>query len=209
MWPAWQVRRLPLSALLPYARNARTHSTEQVQQIAASIAEWGWTMPVLIDEEGAIIAGHGRVLAAHSLSIAEVPTMTALGWTEAQVQAYRIADNKLALNAGWDEALLTIELGELQRLDFDLELTGFSDVEIDQRLQPPVDPNELWEGMPEYSFGAKAHRSIVVHFKTPEDIADFAQRIGQEIGDKTRYLWHPEVEKQTLADKAWTTEQAA
>jgi DNA modification methylase len=124
-WPAWQVKRRPLAALLPYARNARTHSPAQVKQIAASIAEWGWTMPVLVDDDGVLIAGHGRVLAAQGLGISDVPTMTASGWTEAQVKAYRIADNKLTLNAGWDEGLLTLELGELQGFGFDLALTGF------------------------------------------------------------------------------------
>jgi DNA modification methylase len=129
-WPAWQVKRRPLASLLPYARNARTHSPAQVKQIAASIAEWGWTMPVLVDDDGVLIAGHGRVLAAQGLGIADVPTMTASGWTEAQVKAYRIADNKLTLNAGWDEGLLTLELGELRGLDFDLPLIGFDSNEL-------------------------------------------------------------------------------
>ena len=115
-WPADAVERRPVAALVPYARNARTHSDEQVAQIAASIREWGWTMPVLVDEAGTIIAGHGRVLAAQSLGIAEVPVMVAAGWSEAQKRAYVIADNKLALNAGWDEELLPVELGDLKGL---------------------------------------------------------------------------------------------
>ena len=99
-------------------------------QIAASIREWSWTVPVLIDDEGGIIAGHGRVLAAHKLAIAEVPVMVAAGWSEAQKRAYVLADNKLALNAGWDEELLKIEIGDLQAFDFDLGLIGFSADEI-------------------------------------------------------------------------------
>src|SRR3954470_5544542 len=98
----------------PYARNARTHSPAQVDQIAASIQEWGWTNPVLVAEDNTLIAGHGRVLAARKLRINEVPVMVAIGWTEAQKKAYAIADNKLALNAGWDEALLGLEIGELE-----------------------------------------------------------------------------------------------
>ena len=129
-WPADKVERRKVSDLVPYARNARTHSPEQVGQIAASIREWGWTTPVLIDESGGIIAGHGRVLAAQKLGIAEVPTMTATGWTEAQKKAYILADNKLAMNAGWDTDLLKIELSELQELDFDLPLIGFGDDEL-------------------------------------------------------------------------------
>jgi ParB-like chromosome segregation protein Spo0J len=129
-WPADKVERRAVAALIPYARNARTHSREQVDQIAASIREWGWTVPVLIDDEGGIIAGHGRVLAAHKLAIAEVPVMVAAGWSEAQKRAYVLADNKLALNAGWDNDLLKIELGDLQAFDFDLGLIGFSADEI-------------------------------------------------------------------------------
>ena len=103
-----------MSGLIPYARNARTHSEEQVAQIAASIREWGWTMPVLVDERDEIIAGHGRVLAAQRLGLNTIPVMVARGWTDAQKRAYVIADNKLTLNAGWDAALLTLELGDLK-----------------------------------------------------------------------------------------------
>ncbi len=124
-WPADKVERRKVADLIPYARNSRTHSSEQVGQIAASIKEWGWTGPVLIDPEGGLIAGHGRILAAQKLGISDVPCMVADGWTDAQKKAYVIADNKLALNAGWDDAMLKIELGELGDLDFDLELTGF------------------------------------------------------------------------------------
>lgn len=129
-WPADKVERRAVATLIPYGRNARTHSPEQVDQIAASIREWGWTVPVLVDDEGGIIAGHGRVLAAHKLAIAEVPVMVAAGWSEAQKRAYVLADNKLALNAGWDNDLLKIELGDLQAFDFDLGLIGFSADEI-------------------------------------------------------------------------------
>jgi DNA modification methylase len=138
-WPADAVTRRPVAALIPYARNARTHSPEQVAQIAASIREWGWTVPVLIDEVGTIIAGHGRVLAAQSLGIADVPVMIAAGWSEAQKRAYVIADNKLALNAGWDAELLPVELGDLKGLGFDLGLTGFGELELAKLL--PGDPD--------------------------------------------------------------------
>ena len=114
---------------MSYARNARTHSDHQIAQIAASIREWGWTNPVLVDEVGTIIAGHGRVLAARKLRIADVPVMVAVGWTEAQKRAYTIADNKLTLNGGWDEELLGLELGELEVLGFDLDLIGFTEDE--------------------------------------------------------------------------------
>ena len=129
-WPADKVERRDVASLVPYAKNARTHSAAQVAAIAASIREWGWTVPVLVDEAGGIIAGHGRILAAQKLGITQVPVMVATGWSEAQKRAYVIADNKLALNAGWDDELLKLELGDLRDLDFDLSLTGFDDDEL-------------------------------------------------------------------------------
>ncbi len=131
-WPADRVERRPVAALVPYARNARTHSPEQVAQIAKSIQQFGWTFPVLVDEQGTIIAGHGRVLAAQQLGLAEVPTMVAAGWTDEQRRLYVIADNKLGLNAGWDDAILALEITDLQAADADLALTGFSGDEIKQ-----------------------------------------------------------------------------
>ena len=139
-WPADKVERRAVADLVPYARNSRTHSDEQVSQIAASIKEWGWTVPCLIEPDGGIIAGHGRVMAAQKLGIKEVPCMVADGWTEAQKRAYIIADNKLALNAGWDDEMLKVELGELSDLDFDLSLTGFDEGEIGAFLAD--DPND-------------------------------------------------------------------
>lgn len=133
-WPADKVERRKVDALIPYARNARTHSDEQVAQIAASIKEWGWTTPVLVDEEGGIIAGHGRIMAARKLGIDEVPVMVAAGWTEAQKRAYVLADNKLAMNAGWDFELLGEELRGLAELGFDAELTGFDETELESLM---------------------------------------------------------------------------
>ena len=116
--------------LIPYINNTRTHSSEQVQQIASSIKEFGFTNPVLIDEQGGIIAGHGRIMGAKLLKMDEVPTICLDGLSEAQKKAYIIADNKLALNAGWDEELLKLELQDLKDMNFDLSLIGFSDEEL-------------------------------------------------------------------------------
>jgi ParB-like chromosome segregation protein Spo0J len=161
-WPADRVERRPIAALIPYARNARTHSDAQVAQIAASIREWGWTVPVLVDEADGIIAGHGRVLAARKLGLAEVPVMVAAGWSEVQRRAYVLADNKLALNAGWDTALLAGELKGLAELGFDACLTGFSADELaalfaernpgltdpdavpETPLEPVTVPDDVW-----------------------------------------------------------------
>ena len=136
-WPADKVERRPISELIPYARNSRTHSEAQVAQIAASIREWGWTMPILVDEDGNVIAGHGRIMAAQKLGIADVPCMTATGWSEAKRRAYVIADNKLALNAGWDDDVLKLELQDVDTLGFDLTLTGFDVAELANLFDEP------------------------------------------------------------------------
>ncbi|MDD7756100.1 MAG: ParB/Srx family N-terminal domain-containing protein [Clostridiales bacterium] len=128
-----------VNELIPYINNSRTHSEEQVNQIVASINEFGFTNPLLIDEKDNIIAGHGRLLASKKLKMEEVPCIVLKGLTEAQKKAYIIADNKMALNAGWDFNLLSLELENLKELDFDLELTGFSTDEIDGLLSTNED----------------------------------------------------------------------
>jgi hypothetical protein len=136
-WPAYGAEPWPVAQLVPYARNARTHSDRQVREIAGLIARFGWTAPILVDEANMIIAGHGRVLAAQLLGIAEVPVIVARDWSEADKRAYVIADNKVAENAGWDKELLAIELAALANMpDFDATLgdLGFSDAELTRLL---------------------------------------------------------------------------
>lgn len=151
-----------MADLMPYARNARTHSDEQVEQLVASIREWGWTVPVLVDEAGGIIAGHGRVMAAKRLGLDEVPVMVARGWTEEQRRAYVLADNKLAMNAGWDNDLLKVELGELDGLGFDMGLTGFTGDELGGLLAEPDAPGKA--GTEQTGKGSLAERFMVVPF---------------------------------------------
>jgi DNA modification methylase len=124
----------PVGELIPYARNPRTHSDAQVAQIAASIREFGWTSPVLVDGENGIIAGHGRVLAARKLGLERMPVIELAHMSETQRRAYVLADNQLALNAGWDEALLRLELTDLSELAFDLGLIGFGAGELERLL---------------------------------------------------------------------------
>ncbi|WP_394538776.1 site-specific DNA-methyltransferase [Lysobacter enzymogenes] len=129
-----QIEQRAIGALIPYARNARTHSDAQVAQIAASIVEFGWTNPILVDGTNGVIAGHGRLLAARQLGLDTVPVIELAHLTPAQKRAYILADNRLAENAGWDEELLALELAELRDAEFDLDLLGFSDEEIDELL---------------------------------------------------------------------------
>ena len=120
-----KLENIAIEKLIPYARNSRTHSDDQVAQIAASIKEFGFTNPVLIDKEDGIIAGHGRVMAARKLGLKDIPCLRLGHLSETQKRAYVIADNKLALNAGWDTEMLKVEFADLKEQGFDLELTGF------------------------------------------------------------------------------------
>ncbi len=147
---AQRIEHWPLDRLVPYDRNARTHSPEQVAQIAASIREFGFTNPILVDGKDGIIAGHGRLQAARELAMATVPVVVLDHLTPAQKRAYVLADNKLALNAGWDLDLLTSELDDLRSDDFDLSLLGWSADELSGLLAPEVD--EL-DGMPDLPSG--------------------------------------------------------
>lgn len=135
-----QIKYVPLDSLIPYARNSRTHSDEQVAQIAGSIKEFGFTNPVLVDDAGGIIAGHGRVLAARKLGLKDVPTINLGHLSETQRRAYVIADNQLALNSGWNEDMLRVELSALG--GFDLSLLGFDSEELANLISPPEKPEK-------------------------------------------------------------------
>lgn len=151
--PPLQVRQVKVADLIPYARNARTHSDAQVAQIAASIREFGFTNPVLVDGERGIIAGHGRVMAARKLGLAEVPVIQLTHLTPPQRKAYILADNRLAMNAGWDNDLLRLEVVDLKTDGFDLGLTGFSADEIAALIVEPgaglTDPDDVPELQPD------------------------------------------------------------
>ena len=145
------IKKVATVDLIPYANNSRVHSDEQVNQIASSIKEFGFLNPIIVDGDNGIIAGHGRVMAANKLGIKELPCVDASHLSEAQKKAYVIADNKLALNAEWDDEILRIEFEALKELDFDLELTGFSLDEIDGLDFDAGDE----VGMPELADGEK------------------------------------------------------
>ena len=140
-----QVEQLKVGDLIPYVNNSRTHSDEQVMQVASSIKEFGFTNPILIDDDGGIIAGHGRLMAAKKLGLDKVPCIRLGHLSEAQRKAYVIADNKLALNSGWDNDLLKIELMQLDSIDFDLNLIGFDLSELANIFDPVTEEIELKE----------------------------------------------------------------
>lgn len=161
--------------LIPYARNSRTHSDAQVAQIAASIKEFGWRVPILIDGENGIIAGHGRVLAARKLGMDEVPTIDGSDMTETQKRAYVIADNKIALNAGWDEELLALEIQDLKELAVDISLLAFDPSELvtSQIDYSVLDDEEIDEQLDEMQQGVR--KAIQIEFE-PDDY-DEAQEL--------------------------------
>ena len=139
-----QVQVWSIDRLLPYIRNARTHTDQQVAQVAASIREFGWTNPILVAADGTIIAGHARLAAARKLKMTEVPVIVLDHLTEAQRRALVLADNRLALDAGWDEEMLRVELASLQEDGFDLDIVGFTDEELEDLLR---DPEEARNGL--------------------------------------------------------------
>lgn len=186
MNPADKVEKWKISKLIPYARNARTHSDEQVGQIAASIKEWGWTTPVLVDEQGGIIAGHGRTLAAQKLGITEVPVMVAKGWSDAKKRAYVLADNKLALNAGWDNEMLALELEEIAELGFDLNLIGFDPSEFNNSAvdYSVLDGEDIEQQLDEMANGVR--KAIQIEFE-PEHYEE-AQELVKFWRDNKSYV---------------------
>lgn len=156
--------------LLPYAMNSRTHDDKQVEQIAKSIQEFGFTNPILIDEADCIIAGHGRLMAAKRLELKDVPTIALTGLNESQRKAYVIADNKLALNAGWNEKMLMRELFSLDDEKFDLSLTGFEKDELNQLLDLDADLSGETDGDIEFSEElGEAHNFVVLYFDNDID----------------------------------------
>jgi hypothetical protein len=189
--------------LIPYARNSRTHSEAQLSQIAASIKEFGFTQPILLDGENGIIAGHGRWQAAFKLAMHEVPTIDLSHLTDLQKQAYVIADNKLALNSGWDEEMLKVELTDLKNV-MDLDITGFSAFEVNSIFDEENNPDEEWKGMPEFNQQDKtSFRHVIVHFENNDDAAEFFSIIGQGHTDKTKSIWYPEQQNMDTESKRY------
>ena len=163
-------------SLIPYAMNSRTHSDKQIDQIAASIKEFGFLNPVIIDAENGIIAGHGRVMAAKKLGMTELPVMEAKHLTESQRKAYVIADNRLALNSGWDEELLKIELSNLEELDFDISILGFdhSEINFSEMDYSALDGEDVDSQLEQMAKGVR--KAIQIEFE-PEHYEDAAEII--------------------------------
>jgi len=201
-WPATNIEMREVSSLKELETNARIHSDSQVEKLANLITKFGWTQPILIDEDSVILAGHGRLLAAKHLDLKEVPVMVARGWSEAEKRAYAIADNKIYEFGSWDQGILgseTLEITDMgfDIVDLDIGLSVFEGELVDNPLGE-------WAGMPEYESKDKtAFRSLQIHFHDQEGVDKFAELTGQPITKKTRYLWFPEIKIDRYADKAY------
>jgi len=209
-WPATKIDLVSTAKLIPYARNSRVHSEEQVSQIASSIQEWGFTVPILVDEQNVLIAGHGRLLAAQKLELDKVPVMVAKGWSEAQTRAYVIADNKLTENSTWDEELLKVEIKQLELDSFDLSKLGFGIDEMTELFLDKefgkTDALDEWTDMPEYEALDPCYKKVVVNFDDEESFNEFFKLVGQNHTEKTKSIWFPEKENRNLKDLEWADE---
>lgn len=187
--------------LVPYANNSRLHDETQLGQLVASINEFGFTNPVLLDGANGIIAGHGRVMAANVLGLETVPTIELQHLTDEQKAAYVIADNKLAQNAKWDDEILRLELQSLSDADYDLSILGFDEASLSRLL----DVAETADAFEEYSEAieyenknANPYKSLIVHFENEQDVDNFKHLIKQNFSNSAKYIYHPiQVRKET------------
>lgn len=200
----FKVEWWPVDRPKPYKSNPRLIPETAVAKVAASIKEFGWRQPIVVDTDGVIIVGHSRKLAAKYLGLKDVPVHVASDLTPEQIRAYRIADNKTSELADWDDELLAAEIDALSAVEFNLSLTGFSEPEIFQLAEEGVEinPEAEWQGMPEFSQEDQlAFRTIKVHFRDQSDVDAFAELISQAVTPKARYLWFPAMEIERTTDK--------
>ena len=190
-----KIEYIDKNKIKPFKNNPRLHSEEQIEQIANSIAEFGFRIPIAIDENFTILAGHGRYRAAEIMNMSQVPVVQHNDLSDVQKKAFIIADNKITLNSVWQNDILWDQVKDLDKLGFNLDILGFNDAE----LMPMLDSNTVsdfsseWEGMPEYnSEDLSAYRTIRVHFNTDEDVEAFAKKVGQDITEKTKFIYFPE-----------------
>lgn len=210
--PYWTDGRRDAERLKPHPRNSKTHPPEQIESIAASIREFGFTRPLLIDDKNTILAGHGARLAVMVDGMEDiardVPVRIGHNLTDDQKLALVIADNRLTELGQWDRDLLAGSLGDLVAAGFNIDLSGFNSFDLENlRLERQFgenDPSAEWQGMPEFDQVDKtAFRSLAIHFKDQAAVDKFARLIKQKITPNTRFVWFPEIEIETYADKRY------
>ena len=194
-----KIEQISIKEIKEHERNPRIHSKEQINQICRSIKEFGFNVPILIDENNIILAGHGRFFSAKKLELEKVPTIKIPHLSPEQKKAYIIADNKIALNSKWNSELLFSELEELKLKEYDIDITGFNQIELltlDEENTDNIvnDIDEEWVNMPEYEQeDEKPYRTLYVHFRKEEDVRDFFQILHQSFTNKTKSIWHPKL----------------
>lgn len=207
--PVERIERWPVARLLPYAKNPREHTPEQVDLIAASLKEFGQTQLVVIDERGELIAGHGRILAAQKLGIETLIVGVAQGWSEVRKKQYRIADNQTALRSRWDDALLQGEMQEIRLAGGNLDLLAFEPGQLEALMMDfesgENSLSEEWQGMPEFdaAHDARAFKSVMVHFQHQKAMDNFLAATGAEMTMSTKYLWFPAIPKKSRAENRY------
>lgn len=204
-----KIKLIPIESITPYARNPRKNEGLPVSKVKASLKEFGWQQPIVVDKDMVIVVGHTRYAAALELGMKEVPVHIADNLTPTQIKAYRIADNRTGSEAQWDMELLSLEFEELKAENFDLDLTGFDAAELDQVLGDPVDdPMAEWQDMPEFQQEDKmSFRDIKVHFSSQAHIDEFAKLLQQTITDKTKYVWYPKQIKDELVSLGYVAKE--
>lgn len=200
-----EIKNIPITEIKVFEQNAKKHDEHQVDLISKSIEQFGFNQPIVLDKNNEIVVGHGRYFAALRLNLQEVPVLILDNLNDLQIQAYRIADNKLN-ESEWDWGALIENLKFLDSEGFDSSVTGF-DLEKFQNTEVINDPQGEWNGLPEYSAGDPlAYRKIVVSFKNEEDIQSFGNLIGLTVTDKTKDCWYPPKKNDVLKDKAYVDE---
>jgi len=203
----------PIDKLIPYARNPR-HNEATVDKVAASLAEYGWRQPIVVDDKGVVVVGHTRLAAAKKLEMTEVPVHVAKDLTKSQAKAYRLMDNRSHEDSEWDFEMLPLELAELKEADFNLDLTGFDMSQYENLLATMTgetvsgNANDEWSGMPEFNQPSKeAYRSLVIHFPDAQSVEKFAKLLNKDITEKTKFLWYPEANHAPIKDKRYAADE--
>lgn len=205
----------PLDRFVMYEKNPRRHSDAVIERMAVSLLKFGFPIPMLMKKSNAeVIDGHLRLKGARKAGLAEAPWINCDGWTPAQVKAFRLMANRSVNWAEWDTELLALEFGDLKELEFDLALTGFSDLELlnlaGDSNKAPDSAQGNWGGMPGFTQDdLTGYRPVIVHFANEEDRRRFADLIGQELNDKTKSIWFPAVPRVYTNDKCLVSQPAS
>lgn len=207
-WPASKVSMRAMDRIKPYEKNPRTHPQSQIELLAKLMQTYGVDQPIVVDEDGVILKGHGRRLAAIAAGFDAFPVVVHSGLSDDEKTALRIADNQAALLSRWDDEFLRADVTALKDEGFDLSILGFGEGELSafmlDRVSGPNDPNAEWLGMPEFDQQNKmAFQRLTVHFKDQMAVDRFSEIVGQKITPGTKYIWYPEIEIETYADKRY------